>query len=197
MVSIKYPAKRFFLRNRINQMFYLLIVLAYNSLLYLPISYFRILVTSADETNNTNSTSATCVFKDNDSMEIMNILDAINRVVAPLLIMIVSSLILFISIMRLQARISENFKSKNSKNFRRQIRFLVSLIFLNFAYIIFSLPLAIIEIYDNSSNYFIFSLYGWFASYACNFYIVLASNSLFRKEFLKMFKKKKLKISLF
>jgi len=159
----------------------------------LPISYFRILVTSADETNNTNSTSATCVFKDNDSMEIMNILDAINRVVAPLLIMIVSSLILFISIMRLQARISENFKSKNSKNFRRQIRFLVSLIFLNFAYIIFSLPLAIIEIYDNSSNYFIFSLYGWFASYACNFYIVLASNSLFRKEFLKMFKKKKIK----
>ena len=122
-------------------------------------------------------------------MSLLNIMDAVNRVALPILIMLTSSLILFVSILRMQTRIEENFQSKKSKSLRNQIRLLVTLILLNLTSIVLTIPCAMIENSDQTSVYFYFYMYLWFVSYACNFYIIFATNSLFRKQFIKFFQK--------
>ncbi len=188
LVSIKYPAKKFFMRRKVNQLLYLLIVIAYNSLFYLPISYY-INVVKIGTPNVANSSNETlkCSFVSDESMAILNIMDAINRVILPTFIMLISSLVLFSSILRMRARISETFRSTNTHDLREKVKLLVSLIFLNIINILLTSPMAVIDVYDMESVSFAFTLYLWFASYGCNFYIILATNSLFRKQFLKYF----------
>ena len=127
-------------------------------------------------------------------MSVSNYIDNSNRVVLPTFIMLVVSLTLFKSLMRMRKRIAENFGSKNvsfnnSKKFLSRIRLLFSLILLNVVNIVFTIPEAVISQYSFSDSYFVFSLYLVYAAYACNFYILYATNSLFRDQFLDLFMK--------
>jgi len=169
----------------------LLIIIAYNSLLYLPTSYvFTIIqIKNADNISNSSELLACNFLNDNWTFTI-NLLDTSNRFVFPTFVMIFTSILLFISMIRIQRRIVGNFfksRANNSNSMKNQARLLISVILLNISNIAFAFPVSIISLFSFSSFIFIFSLYLLYGAYSCNFYIIFATNSLFRKQFLKLF----------
>ena len=190
-MSTKWPAKRFHLRNKTNQLFYLLIIIAYNSLYYLPVAYFFELQLENDtQRNQTNETKLTCGFKSLSQQQIINYMDLTNRVLVPFLLMAILSSFLLFSIIRLRIRVAEIFLAKNTKSLRRDIKSTASLIFLNLVYVSFSLPLNVATNFSFSDFNFVLTFYCLYIIYGINFYLIIFSNSLFRKEFYALFRPK-------
>ena len=181
LVSIKWPAKRFLLRNRTNQLFYLLVIIAYNSLYYLPVVYFFEI--KHPQPNASNQSGSECDFKFLSYQKIVNFMDMVNRVLVPFFFMFFLTLFLLISIIRLRVRVAQIFLDKNTKSLRRDIKSTTSLIFLNVVYASLSLPLSVATNFSFSDFYFVLTFYCLYIIYSINFYLIIFSNSLFRKEF--------------
>ena len=131
-----------------------------------------------------NSTVKACV--PNTLFVIGVWMDIVNRVIIPFVLMIVSSIIFLNSIWHMNQRIAQTFGT--SQNERKQIGRIISLIVLNISYIIFSLPVAILAFFFVLKDVeFLAGIYFRFLAYSMNFYVLLATNSLFRQEFLSFF----------
>lgn len=178
LVSIKSPSRKFFLRRNDVQGFFLAVTIAFNALFYLPVPYaFHI---------QTLNETFSCGFEPILFKIIVNI-DLVNRVVVPFFIMLINSFLLLVSIHRMKQRISENFKRNSNQNYLTNIKLLFSLFILNITYIVSALPVSIV-FPDFTDISFIGTLYLNYASYSLNFYIIVLTNSLFRKEFFLIFK---------
>lgn len=184
VISIKFPAKIFKLRNQENQFVFFLIVIAFNAVCYIPILFsFKI-----QEIVSKNQTVLICDFIDDERRLILNHFDSTNRVYMPFVLIMLCSLFLTNSILHLRRRISESVRPNNSKSLRKDIKLLISLLVLNAAYIILSLPSSIAVLFSFSNLTFVISLYVLYNVYGVNFYIILMNNSLFRKEFKSIIK---------
>ena len=180
VIAIKYPSKRFFLRNKKNQFIYLIILIAFNSVFYLPIAYyFKIHDENLNETNGT----IYCDFVNSDMRQLINLMDTGNRIVLPFLLMTACSLRLLVSIIRMRIRIINNFGSNNHKRISRDIKIVFSLIFLNVVFILLNVPSAVSIYYSFSDFGFIVTSYIFYLTYGLNFYIIFLTNSVFRQEF--------------
>lgn len=179
-ISIKSPSYRFILRRRDIQISYILITIIYNLLFDIPVALYIVIK------NDTNQTI--CSFDNTEHQNLISLMDLINRVVIPFTIMVFCSLILTISIFRSRARIVRIFLPEEKKRFSKEIKIATSSICLNLFYIFVNLPISIVVFFD---NYFNNDLYGFYyylfySGYAINFYILVATNSIFRKEFLNI-----------
>ena len=184
VISIKYPSKRFFLRKTTNQFIYLLVIIVYNSFFYVPVSYyFNIIKTYSNETNRTITT---CDYIDAEKRQLINYMDTGNRIILPVLIITICSITLFVSIIRIRVRIMENFRHNNHENIKKDIRLVFSLILLNTVFVLLNVPNAVFIYFSFSDFEFVFTLYIFYSTYACNFYIILFTNTLFRKELFQM-----------
>ena len=138
------------------------------------------------EINNSTITVLLCFSNDYVLFEIGNWMDIVNRVIIPTVLMILSSIIFLNSIWNLNQRIAQNFGTNH--NLKKQISRIVSLLILNISYIIFSLPVSIVGFYFIFNDIeFLASYYLKMIAYSISFYIILFTNSLFRKEFLSIF----------
>ena len=192
LISIKYPAKRFMLRKKDKQLLYLLIIIAFNFILFSPVPFF--LENKISFSNTTNRT--TCSFKDNFAQTLIQSLFLVNKIV-PFLLMSTCSILLIISVFRLRQRIEQNFLSTSkshlneSKRFKKDIRLAFTSILMNVIYLLLNIPVAVVLITPSlSSDYFlVFSLiYLFYFSFSLNFYLILFSNNLTRKELRSLFK---------
>ena len=121
-------------------------------------------------------------------------------VVIPFVLMIIVSVLLIFSVFGLRARITRNFLAttqnqvNENKKLSKDMKIAITSILLNILFLIFNLPIAV---YVNIPNFFLNNLlftalvYLFYVSTALNFYMVLVSNRLVRKECLKMFGCKK------
>lgn len=189
LVSIKYPARKDFFRHPRIQFIYLLIVIAYNSVYYLPILFFFKLKPLNEEryTNLTNQSEIVCDFQNDNQRNTLTYMDMSNRVIMPFVLMSILSFILLVSIVRLRGRISETYKSSETSSYRKEIQLSASLIFLNFFYVSLSLPLSIATFFSFSNFFFVLTFYLLYIIYSVNFYLLLVSNEIFRKEFFALF----------
>ena len=194
LISIKYPAKRFMLRKKDKQLLYLLIIIAFNFILFSPVPFF--LENKISFSNTTNRTTHVCSFKDNFAQILIQSLFLVNKIV-PFLLMSTCSILLIISVFRLRQRIEQNFLSSSkshlneSKRFKKDIRLAFTSILMNVIYLILNIPVAVVLITPSlSSDYFwVFSLiYLFYFSFSLNFYLILFSNNLTRKELRSLFK---------
>ena len=168
------------------------VLIAYNSVYYLPVIFFFKL----KPTDELKEMNFTCDFNNEDQRTILTYMDMSNRVIMPFCIMTFVSIMLLISIIRLKKRISETFQTNQTKSFhRKDIQLSVSLIFMNFIYVAFNLPLSIASFFSFSNYFFVLTFYLLYVLYAINFYLIIMSNSLFRKEFINLLRIAKGKIA--
>ena len=78
---------------------------------------------------------------------------------------------------------------QQSSKFKRDLKFSISSILLNIIYLFLNLPRSLFTLFltQNQPGLF-FTIYFFYLSFAANFYLVLVSNSLFRKEFVLFLK---------
>jgi hypothetical protein len=181
------------LRKSTIQLFYLIVTVAFNCIYYLPcVIYFEIIMkndyNSSNETQNQNLTYETkCLIVDENLEIILPIMDLLNRVIIPCILMLTASFFLIRSVHKLKL---ENVYQADEHS-RREVKLTITSICLNLIYVFLTLPLPVVLLFGNYvhefvlfSNFYLFCL-----SYSLNFYVLLLMNSLFRAEFFNLFKK--------
>lgn len=182
-ISIKYPAKRYMMRKRNNQLIFLIFTVVSNLLYYLPVVYnYNILIV----TNTTNGTAGltVCTFIDLDSQNVVAYMDLANRALLPFILILIFSVLLTIEIFKSRKRILEHFNVEDNRYYYNEIRLSITSLCLNFIYCILQMP---ISIYDLIPEYYLLPFYSFtyflfYLSYAINSYVILFSNSLFRDQ---------------
>ena len=185
-ISLIQPAWKFILRKRKSQLIWYLIVIFVCLVYYLPAGlYFKIISISDDGRFTT-----TCDFADINAQLLISYMDLIARAVVPFFLMIVCSVTLIYSLFKSRLRVVENFLAEENQSFYRELRLAVSSISLNIIYIATQLPISITIFQSQYYSNFIYELsfYLFYFSYAINFYIILATNSLFRSRFISLFR---------
>jgi hypothetical protein len=185
IVATKYPSRKYFLRKTETQIIYFLIILSLNSVYSLITLFVSDIISIPTEYN---STTTMLICYTNDFVFFMTFIwmDIVNRVILPTILMILSSIVFLNSIWNLNHRIAHNFGTNH--NLRKKINRIISLIILNISYIIFPLPISVVAYFYTPNNIeFLASFYFRMIAYSINFYILLFTNSLFRKEFLSIF----------
>ncbi len=186
IIATKYPTRKYFLRKTNIQIIYFFILIIFN-IAYNLISFFALdIIQIPVQNNSTLLLVAICYTKEYELFKIANWMDIVNRVILPTLLMILSSIVFLNSIWNLNQRIALNFGT--NQNLKKQIMRIVSLMILNISYIIFSLPVSIVAFFFTIVEIeFLASYYFKMIAYSISFYIILFTNSLFRKEFLLIF----------
>jgi len=190
-ISITYQSYKLFLRKKTVQITYMLTIILFNLLIYIPIAFYFDEI-DENETNNTIS-YMTCDFVDHNSQKLLGYMDLVNRVFIPSTLTILFSVLIVITIFSSRSRVSRNIQ--DNRMFRNDVRFAVTSILLNGVYIVFSLPVSILVLLPNYTLYelYIFFTFLFFGAYSGNFYCMLTSNRLYRAEFFKLFKSKQRK----
>jgi hypothetical protein len=184
-VSITRPAWKFFLRNNKNQIILFILVTFGCMLYFLPAGlYFKKFPTENEKL------AITCDFVDTNAQLLISYMDLIARAIVPFSLMIICSMTLIYSLFKSRLRVVENFLAEENQSFYKELRLAVSSISLNIIYIITQLPLSVIMFQADyfSDFYYESSFYLFYFSYAINFYIMLATNSLFRSRFFALFR---------
>ncbi len=199
LISIRFQKKKMILRKYTVQLFYFLSIMLFSSLFYLPVYHVYELsshLVSQNTSNLSNSSNLTisvkmCSFIKEEFQEIVSYMDFIVRVIIPFFLMSLFTLLLIITIFNSRKKTSRfKTRSRHNQTFSRDIRFAITSILLNIIFLIFQLPLSIYVLFPDyfSDLYYMFDIYLLYACYSTNFYLILISNTLFRKEFYLMFK---------
>ena len=186
------PAWRFMLRKRKTQLYWFIGVNVVCIIYYIPVGiYFKDIPTIIDDNNNKTHIKFECGFEDTFSLQLISYTDLVIRVLIPFFLMIFSSLTLMYALFNARLRIVANFLAEENQTFSKEFRLSLTSICLNLIYIVTQLPVSITvfgsQFYSNF--YYEWSAYLFYMSYAMNFYIILATNSLFRSGFVKLFSK--------
>jgi len=191
-VCILRPAWRFMLRKRKTQLYWFIGVNVVCIIYYKPVGvYFKDIPTIIDQNNNKTHIKFECGFEDTFSLQLISYTDLVIRVLIPFFLMIFSSLTLMYALFNARLRIVSNFLAEENQTFSKEFRLSLTSICLNLIYIVTQLPVSITvfgsQFYSNF--YYEWSAYLFYMSYALNFYIILATNSVFRSGFVKLFSK--------
>ncbi len=195
LLSFKHPSIAALLRKEKTQLAYFLLIMAWNLVWYSPIAFYYKLMNastnnSINQTSNLTLDDSVCYFTDLTSQNVLGYMDMGNRVILPFLLMIIFTSVLIDYIFQSRRRIRRNKKSNDNKESVKDIKFAVTSIALNIIYILFSLPVSIVVLFPDYYFYISYAatLYLFYAGYAVNFYILLFTNSLFRRETLALLK---------
>ena len=179
-ISVAHSSKKHFLLKKQIQFAFIIAITMYNFILYIPFSIYEYLIVI-----DYNQTNITLCYMDPYLNYVYNIIDLVNRVIIPFLLMIIFSS---------RRRISSN-NAQTNRSFRRDIRFSLIIILLNISFIVLSLPVTLLVFVAPSSgsdsvlyvNLLYFFNYIYFLSFCTNFYLMFAVNSLFRGGFYSIF----------
>lgn len=198
-VSIGNHFKRNLLRRARYQRIYLLVVFAYNMCYYLPFA-FSFEIQALNEDYASNSTARMCKFKHSRFQLILTSMDMVNRVLVPFTLMSVFTVLIILTVFESRNKVIANYKTIQNRTFKRDLKFSLTCLLMNFIYFTLSLIISVFIFVRNFVSldvlYYLFALYLFYMCYACNFYLILASNTLFRSEFFMLFKRRKSIISV-
>ena len=188
-VSIAYPSKRLFLRRNNIQLIYFLGLIFYNCFLYLFMLFYTNLITKIDAPSN--RTYIICDFENQIAYSYFYFIDLTNRVVIPFILMAIMTTLLIRQIYLSRKKFSTK-QSDRKRSFNRDVRLSVSIASLNLVYLCFCLPFSIYSFFFEyilvyQKIYFLLEYVNFFY-YASDFYLVLATNFLVRKEIRLIYK---------
>jgi hypothetical protein len=185
-ISIAHPAKRFLFKNNINQIIYFISLFLFNFVYHISVPFFYEILNFENITD--------CFISSNEHLLIVIIMDLMNFFFLPFLLMICFSSLLIGYIFKSRRRVNNSLRE--NRNFKKDIKFAISSLSMNFLFILLNLPNEVYFFLAYTNNtIFLTITYMYFLSYAINFYLILMTNSLFRKEFFSLFSKKKLQTS--
>jgi hypothetical protein len=181
-ISVAHSSKKHFLLKKQIQFAFIIAVTMYNLILYIPFSIY-------DSLFKSNQTNQTVCDMDPYLNYVYNIIDLVNRVIIPFLLMIIFSILIIYTIFSSRRRISSN-NAQTNRSFRRDIRFSLIIILLNISFIVLSLPVTLLVfVSDYWLHNFLFNFFNYiyFLSFCTNFYLMFAVNSFFRGGFYSIF----------
>jgi len=185
-ISIIYPEKRFVLRQNLNQFLFLVGIIFFSLIYYIPQAFCWDVI----DVGSTNETFMQCTYINYELQQVSSYMDVIHRFAIPFTLMIVFSSLLIGSIFKSRNQVA-NYTADNGKRLKRDIRFAVSSFSMNLLFMALNLPLSILELTPNFSLIlFNTTLYLFYLSYGVNFYILLITNSIFRAELFEICGKK-------
>jgi hypothetical protein len=179
--SIKYISKKLMYKKKKYQIIFLIILGVFNILYRFNILFsFNLL---------TIDNSTICYFNNNENQIIIANMDLANFFLLPLLLMLLFSFLLISSIFKSRSRIRLNSSEREAKRLKKDIKLSISLLVMNLLFLLLNLPIVIDQFLPFNSDKYTIVSYIYYSSYAVNFYILLFTNSLFRKEFKLLFHK--------
>lgn len=170
-------------------------IVIYNIIVY---SYILVAFDLIERKNNrTNESFLICAYIFNQDARILETIDLVNSTLVPFTIMILTSLSLFLVVLHSRRRSgTERGIHHNSK---RDVKFGMTLIFMNLAFVLCHVPKRLFILTRNVLNFdenpyamIILSglvLFLFYAYYSVCFFIQLAVNSLIQKEFFGFFRR--------
>ena len=199
-VSIAYPAKRLFLRKKHIQLRYFLGLIVFNFCLYLFLFFYA----DIQEILNSNSTKSSkeidlrveCKIENPTVYWVYIYIDFINRVVVPFLLMTLMTIMLIRQIYLSRKNFISSKSASKQRTYNRDVKFSLSITSINLVYLIFSLFYSsgyFFGFFYSNYNLYLFFEYITFFCYSLDFYVILATNSLVRKEVCSMLRKNHLR----
>ena len=192
-VNIAFHSKRFIFKRTKNQIIFL-ILLCLCSIIYNINVLFSvdILVFSDNDDNNNNNNNSFCFSIDNEQALILIYMDLVKLIILPFSLMIIFSILLILSIFKSRSRVNINDSIRERKRLFKDIKFSISLISMNLLFILLNLPIEILSFLakDYLTFGYLYVTFGYiyYLASSINFYLIFLTNSLFRKEFLLLFK---------
>ena len=184
-ISIAFPTKRFLLKKTRSQIIFFILLCVFNIIYHINLPFSFDLISVNNQT--------VCYFINEESQTIVSYMDLVNFFLFPFILMIFSSNMLIFIIFKSRNRVNHNNSEKENKRLKQDIKFSITSLSMNLLFLILNLPIDIIEflpLYNNNELYMIF-WYIFNISSATNFYLILFTNSLFRREFVSLFIRQK------
>ncbi len=185
-IVIKYYARRFVYKKRKIQIIFLILLVVFNILYHINIFF------SFDIVNIDNSTI--CYINDNQNQIIVANMVLVNYFLLPFFLMLLFSILLIATILKSRSTMNSNNAARENRHRRKDIKLSISLLFLNLLFFLLNLPIVTDQFLPFDSDKYTIVNYIYYSSYGVNFYILLGTNSLFRRQFYSLFYKKKRRI---
>ena len=140
--------------------------------------------------NISNQSNFACQNKKYNTRIILEVIDFLNSTLIPFLLMLFFSIQLIYVIFKSRLRIIRITNQLARNRLRKDIKFAITSIILNFMFFIFNLPISLANFFsvEVNSDLFHIVIYIFFASFGVNFYILFFFNSLFRKKVCSLLK---------
>ena len=187
-ISINNSSRRNILNSTKHQIIYFICVFIYCSLYTIVVPFgYNLFEYNQTDLNETNSSFLSCNFVNYNFQVIITFLDTLNRELIPSILVICFSVMLVLVVFRSSSRVANSLSDQKRRN--RDIRLTVNCLFMNIVFILLQTPTSVAYFLPgifSQQLLFLVTLYVFFLSYGINFYIILACNSLFRKEFFKI-----------
>ena len=174
-ISICYPSKEI-IRSGKFQALILSLIYFYNIVYYIPVPIFA-------ESINQNKSSNLSSENGCKRTSFFYTMDLFNLALIPFALMLTFSILLIIKIFKTRLRLLSFTLPNDRKRLMKDVKFSLSSIVLNLSYILLTLPICVADLneFSDEINEIIYHLY--YLNYLANFYILMATNSIFRKEF--------------
>lgn len=188
------------LKHKTFQIKIILTIFIMNIILYLPVSFdFKLKnlipakLDQLDETSYFNKSFIFCKSSNKLNSLIISYIDLVNFTIIPFFLMIITSIINVSSLYKNRYKFSKKNtcsipRSNSKRRELKDLQFAISSLSLNFIYLIFNLPITLINIINlyfiNEYSEFLFSLsiYLFFLKLSLPFYIYFIVNTNFRLE---------------
>ncbi len=198
-ISIVHPTNRFMLRKKLNQIYYLFILVFFTLCSYIiaPFTYEVQDYSINNDNNESNISYLNCNFINYEKQLIISYFDLAYRTLLPFILMVFISilLIIFISfVVKLKTVSTDLNTDKFNRRIKSDIRFAFSSFGMNLIFIVLNLPLSLVLFlpdYYISNSLFLATFYLYYLSYGINFFIIFSVNKTFRKSVKKLSIKKK------
>ena len=162
----------------------------FNFILYLPwlLQPYTTIDSSLNQTASKNNKTASCKYLDVNIQRIILSIDMLNLSILPFVLMFILSIMLIYTVIKARKRSMVLSDQQEKARLLKDIKFSVTLIFLNIAFVSFNLPISLSHIFEvenqNLNPYYSFV---YMLSYCVNFYILVLTNSIFRAGLVNLF----------
>jgi hypothetical protein len=177
-------------KNRKFEMFLIALTIIYNFLINIPFLLYQDIQQSFTNSTDSNETQIDydCEFGSIEYIQAFYLMDMINSTLVPYAIMLVSSIILIVFVIKSRMRVERLTNNKEKKSLVKEIRFGMTILLLNFFFVILNLPICVANYVDTLSD-FMYNLIGFIfmMSFCINFYILAVFNTIIRKEVAALF----------
>jgi len=187
-INIAFYSKRFIFKRTKNQIIFLILLCFFTIIYNINVLFSVDILVFSDN----SSSSSFCFPIDNEQALILSYMDLVKLIILPFSLMIIFSILLILSIFKSRNRVNINDSIRERKRLFKDIRFSISLISMNLLFILLNLPLGILSFFTKDyltfGELYVAFGYIYYLASSINFYLIFLTNSLFRKEFLILFK---------
>lgn len=187
--NVAYPRQFPLISRKTFQLTLTFAIIIFQCIYYSMISWNTYLVPVYDLNNTQARNRTVCLW--NFDVTLMGWMDFVNSTALPFILMILLSSMVIVSLVRSRAKVN-NLSSSSPQTLKlsqRDRKFAITILSLNFIFLLLNLPVEIYDLFVPVSNlnrvyYFLVMLY--YAHAGSSFYVQVAVNSLFRWEFLRI-----------